>query len=444
MSHEASTLKKSIRLFEGIMFVIGFVIGSGVFLKPSVVLKDMGSPGAALSIWILGGLITICTALTIAELAANIPKVGGLYAYLTEIYGEKVGFLYGWVQAIIASPGSAGAIAIAFAMFATFFVPMNAFQQKSLAILVVSLLVIAQIISTRFGVWIQTISTIGKLIPLAAIILFGLANGTAHDFSFVSESVVKSAGTGTALLGVLWAYDGWISTCTLGSEMKHPEKDLPYAIVFGVLFVMAVYVLFNLAIFNVLPAAAVAASVSIGVDVSVKLFGTWGTAFITAGMLISVFGALNAQMASGARVSYAMGTEKQLPGSNALATISPKLNTPVNALILQGTLTILFILTGTFNSLTNLVIFVLWIFFTLGVGGVFILRKKGANNEKLYRVPLYPITPLLGIAGGLYLTYATIKDSFWGAMFGIGLTLAGLIVYHYCKKRSAEERTANS
>lgn len=436
MCQEAGTLKKNIRLVEGIVFVIGFVIGSGVFLKPSVVLKNMGSPGAALLVWIIGGLITICAALTIAELAANIPKVGGLYAYLTEIYGEKVGFLYGWVEAIIASPGSAGAIAIAFAMFSTFFVPMSEGQQKGLAILMIFLIITAQIISTRFGVWLQIISTIGKLIPIAAIIMFGMVNGTAHDFSFVSDNITKGAGAGTALLGVLWAYDGWISSCTLGSEMKKPEKDLPFAIIFGVLFVMAVYVLFNLAIFNVLPAAAVVAAESVGVDVSVILFGTWGTAFITAGMLVSVFGTLNAQIACGARVSYAMGTQKQLPGSKALATINPKLSTPVNALIFQGALSILFILTGTFNSITNLVIFVLWIFFTLGIGGVFILRRKVNRDETLYKVPFYPVTPLLGIAGGVYLMYATIKGSFLSAMFGISITLAGLIVYHYCNNKS--------
>jgi len=444
MSQEQGTLKKNIRMFEGIMFVIGFVIGSGVFLKPSVVLKNMGSSGGAISIWIIGGIITICAALTIAELAAYIPQVGGLYTYLTDLYGEKVGFLYGWVEAIIASPGSAGAIAIAFAAFSTFFIPMNDIQQKMMAILTIVLIVAAQIISTRFGVWLQTISTIGKLIPLAAIILFGLINGTAHDINFVTEGIVKGAGTGVALLGVLWAYDGWLSTCTLGSEMKRPEKDLPIAIIVGVLFVMAVYVLFNLAIFNVLPATLVVAAKKIGVDVSVKLFGTWGTVFITAGMMVSVFGALNAQMACGARISFAMGTKKQLPGARALAAVNPKFGTPINALLFQTVLSIIFILTGTFNSITDLVIFAIWIFYTLGIFGIFLLRKKIPRNAALYKVPFYPITPILGIAGGVYLMYATIKDSFSSAMIGICLTLVGLLVYYYCKNKTGKDQNISA
>ncbi|QAT39209.1 amino acid permease [Clostridium sp. JN-9] len=432
---EDKGLKRNIKLFEAILFVVGFVIGSGIFLKPSVVLKNTGSTGGALAIWIIGGIITICSALTISEIAAYIPKLGGLYTYLSELYGEVFGFLYGWVEAIIASPGGSAAMAIAFATFATFFVPLTPSQQRALAIIMIILIVTAQIISTKFGIWLQSISTIGKLVPIAAIIIFGLINGTAHDISFASIGVTKGSGIGVALLGVLWSYDGWINTCTLGAEVEKPEKNLPIAIVSGVLFVMVVYALFNIAIFNVLPAAKVMSADKIGVDVSVKLFGSGAAAFITAGMMISIFGALNAQMTCGTRVALAMGQKKELPAGKVLGAINPKLRTPMNALIFQGVLAILFILSGTFNSLTDLTIFVIWIFFTLGVFGIFILRKKYPRKPGLYKVPLYPIVPVIGIIGGLYLMYSTIKDSFGGAMLGLGLTAIGLPVYYYCKKK---------
>ncbi len=432
---EDKGLKRNIKLFEAILFVVGFVIGSGIFLKPAVVLKNTGSTGEALAIWIIGGIITICSALTISEIAAYIPKLGGLYTYLSELYGEVFGFLYGWVEAIIASPGGSAAMAIAFATFATFFVPLTPSQQRALAIIMIILIVTAQIISTKFGIWLQSISTIGKLVPIAAIIIFGLINGTAHDISFASIGVTKGSGIGVALLGVLWSYDGWINTCTLGAEVEKPEKNLPIAIVSGVLFVMVVYALFNIAIFNVLPAAKVMSADKIGVDVSVKLFGSGATAFITAGMMISIFGALNAQMTCGTRVALAMGQKKELPAGKVLGAINPKLRTPMNALIFQGVLAILFILSGTFNSLTDLTIFVIWIFFTLGVFGIFILRKRYPRKPGLYKVPLYPIVPAIGIIGGLYLMYSTIKDSFGGAMLGLGLTAIGLPVYYYCKKK---------
>lgn len=436
MSEHGQELKRNIKLFEAIMFVVGFVIGSGVFLKPAVVLKNMGSSGSALTIWIVGGFITICAALTISEIAAYIPKLGGLYTYLAELYGDVFGFLYGWVEAIISSPGGSGAIAIAFATFATFFIPMSNAQVKILAIAMVILIIVVNIIATKFGMVLQSLATIGKLIPLAAIIIFGLINGTAHSINFSAIGVVQGGGIGVALLGVLWAYDGWINTCTLGAEIEKPQRNLPIAIVGGVIFVMVVYVLFNIAIFNVLPSSAVAASEKVGVDASIKLFGNAGTAFITAGMMISVFGALNAQMVSGTRVALAMGQKKELPKANVLGAIHPKLRTPINAYIFQGILAVIYILTGTFNSLTDLCIFVIWIFFTLGVFGIFILRKRVKREKGLYRVPLYPITPILGIAGGVYLMYSTIRDSFTGAMLGIVLTLIGLPVYYYCKNKN--------
>lgn len=436
MSEKSPELKRNIKLFEAILFVIGFVIGSGVFLKPAVVLKNTGSSGGALLVWILGGLMTLCAALTISEIAAYIPKIGGLYTYLAELYGDVVGYLYGWVEGIISSPGSCAAIAISFATFATFFIPMSGMQQKLLAIIMVALIVAAQIIATKFGVWLQTLSTIGKLIPLAAIIIFGLISGSAHDISMVNVGAGQGAGFGAALLGVLWAYDGWLNTCTLGAEIEKPEKNLPKTIIIGVLFVIVVYALFNIAIFNVLPATQVVTSEKIGVDVSMKLFGNGGAAFITIGMMISVFGALNAQMACGTRIAFAMAKNKQLPAAKALSAVNPKLFTPVNSLIFQGLLSVLYILTGTFNSITDLVIFSIWIFFTLGVFGVFILRKRVQHNDKLYKVPFYPITPILGIIGGVYLMYSTLTGSFKQAMLGIGLTLIGLPVYYYCKNKN--------
>ncbi len=428
-------LKRNIKLFEAILFVIGFVIGSGIFLKPSVVLKNTGSSGGALMVWILGGLMSLCAALTISEIAAYIPKIGGLYTYLAELYGDVIGYLYGWVEGIISSPGSCAALAISFATFSTFFIPMSGIQQKMLAILMVFLIVAAQVISTKFGVWLQTLSTIGKLIPLAAIIIFGLLNGSAHDISMVNVGV-KGAGIGAALLGVLWAYDGWLNTCTLGAEIEKPEKNLPKTIIIGVIFVILVYALFNIAIFNSLPASQVVASEKIGIDVSKILFGGGGAAFITIGMMVSVFGALNAQMACGTRIAFAMAKNKQLPAAKALSVVNPKLFTPVNSLIFQGILSVIYILTGSFNSITDLVIFSIWIFFTLGVFGVFILRKKVTHDVKLYRVPLYPITPILGIIGGVYLMYSTLRGSFSQAMLGIGLTLIGLPVYYYCKNKN--------
>ena len=268
-------LKRNITLLDGIIFVISLMIGSGIFLKPQAVLANSGSSGMALLMWIIGGAITICCGLTIAEIAAYIPKLGGLYAYLGELYGTIVGFLYGWVEAVVSSPASCAAMAIALATFASFFVPMNGWQQKMFAVLMIVVIVVVNAIATRAGLWLQNIATLLKLVPIVAIMGFGLVQGTFGQMNFANVGSAQMS-VGVALLGVLWAYDGWINTATLGAEMIRPEKDLPRAIVTGIAVVIVVYVLFNLAVFAALPLDQVATSDAVGRDVAVALFGCWG------------------------------------------------------------------------------------------------------------------------------------------------------------------------
>jgi len=429
MAERNRSLKKNnISLAEGILFVIGSTIGSGIFLKPTVVLDGMGSTTGALLMWILGGLITLCAALSIAELAAYIPKVGGLYTYLVELYGKTTGFLYGWVEAVVLSPGSAAALAIAFATFSTYFLPMEERELKLTAILVIAVISSAQIISTRFGIWIQTLSTLGKMVPVLAIILFGAFHESVGK-GLNEDLIGTGTGTAAALLGVLWAYDGWLNICTLGGEMKRSERNLPVAIITGVLAVTAVYIAFNLTVFHVLTGEEAMRTDKIGVDAATALFGSGATVLITIGMMLSAFGSLNAQIASGTRVAFAMGERNQLPGAALLRSINPDLDTPVNSLIFETLLAVIYVLSGTFHQITDLVIFVIWIFFTLGILGVFVLRRKAPRRRNLYRVPLFPVIPALGAAGGIYLMYVTVRDSFQSVVLGGILMFLGLGIY---------------
>ena len=436
MTDVRRTLKKNnIGLFEGILFVIGSTIGSGIFLKPSVVLDGMGSTRGALLMWIVGGLITMCAALSIAELAANIPKVGGLYTYLVELYGRKTGFLYGWVEAVISSPGSAAALAIAFATFSTYFRPMDNKELKLMAILIIVMISAAQILSTRFGIWIQSLSTLGKLLPVLAITVFGALHDTVGK-DLNTDLIGTGGGTAVALLGVLWAYDGWLNICTLGGEMKNSERNLPIAIITGVIAVTAIYITFNLAIFHVMTGEEAMRSDKIGVDAATALFGSGATVLITAGMMLSAFGSLNATITGGTRITFAMGERKQLPCAEALSAIHPIFDTPVYSLIFQTVMAIIYVISGTFHQITDLIVFVIWIFFTLGILGVFVLRRKATRRRsKLYRVPLYPVIPALGASGGIYLMYVTVRDSFQSAVMGGILMFLGLGVYYYCGRK---------
>jgi len=430
------SLKKSITYTEAMAIVVGMIIGSGIFLKPGIVLQSAGSPFMSILAWVAGGIITLASALTIAEIASAIPKTGGLYTYLGELYGDVFGFLLGWVQTIISYPASVAALAIAFATYSNFFIPMDAMQQKILAISALAFIMLMNIIATKFGGIIQTVATVGKLIPIVAIIAIGLFSNSASESVSSINAVATSTGFGAAILGTLWAYDGWISVTNMAGELKNPTKDLPKVISIGVMFVILVYVLFNIAIFKVLPMENIISSKTPAADAAVTLFGNSGGAFITAGIMVSVFGALNGYLMTGARIPMAMSEKGQLPFSNVFRVIHPNFSTPANSLIMQSLLAVIYIFSGTFNTLTDLLVFVLWIFFVMGVFGVFILRKKCPHNSGSYKVPLYPITPIIGIIGGLYILISTIIDSPFNSFVGIGITLIGLPVYYYLKKKN--------
>ncbi len=417
------TQKKTITFIEAIAIVVGMIIGSGIFLKPGIVFNDAGSPIMGIMAWVVGGIITLASALTIAEIASSIPKTGGLYVYLEELYGE-----------VISYPASGAALAIAFSTYATFFIPMNNFEQKLLAVGILVFVIIMNIISTKYGGVIQTISTVGKLLPIVAIIIFGLISGKTHDFRSVTV-MTEGAGFGAAVLGTLWAYDGWIGVTNIAGELKNPSKEMPKAIIFGVTSVIFIYALISIAMVNVMPIENIVASTTPASDVAVSLFGKGGAAFITAGIIVSVFGAMNGYLLTGARVPLAMGQRKQLPYSKQLGKIHKKFGTPTNALILEGVLATIYIFSGTFNTLTDLLIFVLWIFFVMGVFGIFRLRKKIPADKRPYKVPLYPFIPMVGILGGIYILYSTIVSAPLNSIIGIGIALAGLPIFYYLKRK---------
>ena len=422
-----ATMKKSVTALETTAIVVGMIIGSGIFLKPGVVLKNAGSEGMSLLAWIAGGVITLSSALSIAEIASAIPKSGGLYTYMAELYGNRAAFLLGWVQTVISYPASVAAQAIAFATYSAYFLPMNGLQQKLLGVSALAFLLAMNIISTKCGGVIQILATIGKLVPVAAIIAFGLASGGAPASSAAQQATGGGAGFGVAILGTLWAYDGWIGVTNMAGEVKNPSKVLPRVICGGVVFVIAGYAAFNFAIFRVLPQSAIIASATPGADAARALFGRSGGAFLTAGIIVSTFGALNGYLMTAARVPQVMGEKGQFPFAQALGRIHPKLRTPVNALIFQSVLAVIYIFSGTFDTLTDMLVFVLWIFFTMGVFGVFLLRKR--TKAGTYRVPLFPVTPVVGIAGGVYIVFSTILGDPLRSLIGIGITLVGLPVY---------------
>lgn len=435
---DLKTLKKQIGLPEALTMVIGVVIGSGIFFKASTVFSNAGTPALGILAWIVGGIITAASALTVAEIATAIPKTGGMFVYLKELYSEKWAFLYGWVQTLIYVPGVAAALSIVFTTNAGHFIDMTDSQKKFMAIGILLFIMLINIISTKLGSKVQLVSTIAKLVPIFVIIIFGLINGKAHGFSFdmISDnSTVSLAGFGAAMLGTLWAYDGWVSVGNMAGELNNPKRDLPKSIIIGLLVIIVVYILVNLAIINVIPVSEVIASDRPASDAAVVLFGNVGADLITGGIMISIFGALNGYLITGVRIPFAMAQDKLFPFAKFFGKVNSKFETPLNVFLFEVFLAILYVLTGSFETLTNLAVFVMWIFFLMTVAGIFILRTKHENLDRPYTVPLYPIVPIIGIAGGIYIIISTIITSTAYALYGIGITLLGIPVYLIIKKQ---------
>ena len=436
-------LKKNIGLLAALSTVVGVVIGSGVFFKPQAIYTATnGAPGLGLIAWILGGLITIAGGLTATEVSAAIPRTGGMMIYIEEVYGKSLGFLTGWMQTILFFPGTIAACAVIFAQQASELLGSTSDNMKLVLPIAVGIILLTAFLNTigsSFGGYIQTIATVGKLVPLVLIIIFGFIRGNSTSvFNPMVGSGVNTITTlGQVLVSTLFAYDGWINVGAIAGEMKNPGRDLPRAIVGGLSLVMAVYLAINIAYLCVAPASDLAMVTSPASLVATKIFGAVGGKVISIGILISVFGTLNGYLLTGPRVAYALSKDVLLPGSRMLIKVN-KGSSPYNAIYLISILASIYALTGQFNLLSDLTVFAIWIFYVLTFIGVIILRKSKPNLNRPYRVPLYPIIPLVAILGGGFVVINQLLTSPIISLGGIVITIIGFPIYKYRIKKSSQ------
>ena len=438
---ENNKLQKNLGFAAALSTVVGMVIGGGVFFKPQAVYTATGgAPGLGMIAWVIAGVMTIAAGLTAAEISAAIPKTGGMMVYIEEIYSKKLGFLTGWMQVVLFFPATIAALAVMFGQQSAGLIG-NESLVLPITIGVILLISVLNSLGSKTGGLIQTVATIGKLIPLALIIVFGFVKGGGNNpilTPMVGEGVSAGGVVGSLLIAILFAYDGWINVGAIAGEMKNPGKDLPKAIVGGLSLVMAVYLLINVAYLWVLPANELAQYSSPASAVAEAIFGPFGGKFITVGILISVFGALNGYLLTGPRIVYTLGEQKNLPA--ALGKLS-KNGVPANATLAMAVLSCLYALSGQFNLLTDLSMFAVWAFYVLTFIGVFKLRKDQPNLERPYKVPLYPFIPMIAIAGGLFVVVSQLLLSgFTNTMISLGgvvITLIGLPIYSFVQKSNS-------
>ena len=438
---EKKQLQKNLGAAAALSTVVGMVIGGGVFFKPQAVYEITGgAPGLGMIAWVLAGIMTITAGLTAAEVSAAIPKTGGMMVYIEEIYGKKLGFLTGWMQSVLFFPATIAAISVMFGQQAAILLG-NESLVIPMTVGVILLIGILNTFGSKTSGAIQTVSTVCKLIALVLIIVFGFIKGGGDNpivQPLVAEGISPTGVIGQLLVAILFAYDGWINVGTLAGEMKDPGKDLPKAIVGGLSLVMAVYVVINLAYLWVLPANELAQYASPASAVATELFGPIGGKIITVGILISVFGCINGYLLTGPRIIYTLGQQKSIPVSFGKLN---KNDVPANATLLMAVLAALYALSGQFNLLSDLSMFAVWSFYVLTFIGVMKLRKTHPNLNRPYKVPLYPIVPLIAIFSGLFvvlnqLFFAGAKSTMM-SLGGVIVTLIGLPVYSYMTKKYA-------
>ncbi len=435
MPHD-DALPRRLGLWSAVAVLVGSTIGSGIFRVPSTVAQDVGTVGAMAVLWIVGALIALFGALTLAELAALFPRSGGIYVFLREAYGPLPAFLFGWTELLVIRPSALGGIAVLFAEYARTFVPFSEGGVKLVAAAAILLLATANILSVKWGAWVQNVSTAAKALTLvglaAAAFLFG--NGSAGALAAPVEWAPLSwGGFGIALVAVMWAYDGWADLTFMAGEVKDPSRTLPRALLGGTLAVIAIYLVVNAAYLYVLPVAEMAGKPLVASDAARAVFGQAGAAIVAAMVMLSAFGALNGSTMTGPRIFFAMADDGLF--FRPIASVHRRFQTPFAAIALAAALGIGYVSIRSFEQLADAFILGIWPFYALAVGAVFLLRRRRPDLPRPYRTAGYPVVPLVFLLASVAMLGNAVVEEPGQTLFGFGIILLGIPVYWLWKGR---------
>ena len=443
-------LDRQLGLFDSTMMVVGIVIGSGIFMTTGLMADALPSASLILIVWLLGGLQMLAGALTYAELGAAMPKAGGQYVYLREAYGSLPAFLFGWVAFIAYLTGTNAAIAVAVAEHLGSFYPgisthnivigFDYFSISGGQIFAISLILILSFINylgILFGKWIQNVFTILKIGSILFFALAGLFISTGNHIDFSINPTSMSIGSiltgmGIALVAVTWTVGGWEYVTFAAGEIKNPKKNLPLALIIGTVVIFVLYIMINIAYLKVLPMDLLIGELKVGEATAKSLYGPGIAGAFVVVVIISMFGSLNGNILVGPRISYAMAKD-ELFFSKA-ADVHPKFHTPGNAIMIQGFWAAVLVLSGTFEEIITLVVFVNFMMWIAASSTVFVLRKKQPELERPYKVWGYPYVPAFFIIFSSAIMINTFFESPQQSLMGIGLTLLGIPAYLYWKK----------
>jgi basic amino acid/polyamine antiporter, APA family len=468
-----SSLARKIGLLPATSIIIGSIIGSGVFMKPSSMATELGSPIWLTLVWIIAGIFSLFGGLIYAELGAMLPKTGGIYVYFRYMFGDFIAFLYGWAAFAVINTAAGAAIAFVCAQYADYFLhlprfdtlteqsytwhilfigdlhPLENFGVKSLAVLLTLSLTILNYISLKASSALQVASTFLKIALIAALVfgIFLSGHGSVQNFFHADhpkQGWGLMSGIIAAMTGAFFAYDGWINIASMAGEIKNPQRNIPKSLFLGVLACIIVYVLVNQAYLYVLPVEKVSGSSLVASDAMAVALGNTSEAVIAAMIVICTFGAINGNTMATARITYAMGKDKVfLPWAGKE---HKRFQTPGNALLLHGIWASLFIISGSFDMLADMFVFITWIAYLFGAVGIFLLRKKMPDLPRPYKIWGYPWVPVLFIVFSAFYLFTTVwndvsnylnhRQPVINSVLGMAITALGLPLYFYFKGKN--------
>jgi APA family basic amino acid/polyamine antiporter len=433
---DAPQLARRLGLFDATMIVMGGIVGSGIFVTPYVVARQVHTPALIVGAWLAGGLIALAGAFVYAELAARRPHVGGQYAYLRDAYHPSVAFVYGWALLLVIQTGGMAAVAVTFARYfrEVTHVPL---AEPVVAGMGIALLVAVNCLGVRSGSTVQNTLMVMKIVAIVALVGAGLTFSKPW-VDFLPPPTPPEGSLllafGAAMTPVMFSYGGWQTASFVAGEMRNPQRDLARGLLIGVLGVIALYVGVTLACIHALGATGLAETTAPASAVMRLAFGQTGATIIAAGIAISTLGFLSQGMLTAPRVYFAMAADGLF--FRRVAWVHPKTRAPVVAVVLQGVLSLLIALSGSYEQILSYVVAVDWVFFGLTAGAIFLFRRRAGDDEAGARVPGHPLTTALFIAAAALIVISTVLAAPMDSAIGLGIMLTGLPVYLLWRRRA--------
>ena len=434
----ADTLARTLGTRDLTLLVVGNVIGSGIFLVPSSVLAQSGeSVPVAMTVWLVGGILSLLGALSYAELGAmeGTGSGGGLYAFIRDGFGPFPAFLYGWTLFFVIGAGTIATLSVAAANYMTQFLPMTGIQKDVVAVTLIVLMMAINVRGTRQSATVQNVATGIKVLAILGVsgVMFALGTGDTLVAAPHAVTPASASGVGLSIISVLWAYEGWQYVTFVSAEAKDPQRSLPRAITLGTVMLIAIYLIANFAYLKALGPARVAASERVAGEAVAAVMGPAAGWLIAAAIIVSMYSAAHSTVITAPRVYFAMARDGLF--FRRLTEVHPRYGTPSIAIISSCVWAIVLALTGTFEQLLTYVVFIGWIFYALGAAAVIALRIKRPDAVRPFRVPFYPLTPVLFVLAGAVIVLNTIVTQPVQSAIGIAVVLAGAPAYLIWRKR---------